>query len=181
MSGTRRVIVGASGSPGSLRALRYAEEAARRQDALLIPVMVWTPPGGELAERRTPSHGLRRIWEEAASERLAHTLQVAWGDALIGLTIRPTVVRGEPGRALVDLANSGDDLLIVGAGRRGGLAWLGGARVSRYCLRHARCPVLAVPPPTLDAGQGHGLRGWAFRHRELTLDRAIRDWGRVPG
>ena len=180
MSGARRVFVGASGSPGSLRALRYAEEAARRLDALLIPVMAWTPPGGELAERRTPSHGLRRIWEQAASERLAHTLEAAWGETPTGLTIRPTVVRGEPGHALVDIADSGDDLLVVGAGRRGGLACLSGARVSRYCLRHARCPVLAVPPATLDGGQGHGLRGWAFRHRELTLDRALRDWGRAP-
>ncbi|HEY7431092.1 MAG TPA: universal stress protein [Streptosporangiaceae bacterium] len=180
MSGARRVIVGASGSPGSLRALRYAEEAARRLDALLIPVMVWTPPGGELAERRTPSHGLRKIWEEAASELLAHTLEVAWGELPAGLTTRPTVVRGEPGHALVELADSTDDLLVVGAGRRSGMGWLWGARVSRYCLRHARCPVLAVPPATLDGGQGHGLRGWAFRHRELTLDRALRDWGRAP-
>ena len=50
-------------------------------------------------------------------------------------------------------------------------------RVTRYCLRHAGCPVLAVPPAALSSTAG--LRGWAFRHRELTLDRAIREWDRA--
>ena len=36
MSGLRRVVVGASGSPGSLRALRYAEE-------LPVPIMALIP------------------------------------------------------------------------------------------------------------------------------------------
>ena len=43
MTGIRRVIVGASGSPASLQALRYAEELARANDALLIPVLAWVP------------------------------------------------------------------------------------------------------------------------------------------
>jgi hypothetical protein len=45
VTGVRRVIVGASGSPGSLRALRYADERARAHDATLIPVLTWLPPG----------------------------------------------------------------------------------------------------------------------------------------
>jgi nucleotide-binding universal stress UspA family protein len=186
VSGVRRVIVGASGSPGSLRALRYGRETARHNDALLIPVLAWTPPGGDLAERRTPSPPLRRIWEQAASQRRAQALEMAWGTAPAGLAIRPTVVRGEPGPVLVDLACCDGDLLVVGTGRRRGWpARLWAARVSGYCLRHALCPVLAVPPATLDGGPGgrrgpgHGLRNWAFRHRELTMDRALRDWGRA--
>lgn len=52
MSGIRRVVVGASGSPGSLRALRYAENLARANSATLIPVLAWVPPGGDLTDRR---------------------------------------------------------------------------------------------------------------------------------
>jgi len=44
MSGPRRVIVGASGSPGNLCALRYAEYLARATGATLIPVHAWIPP-----------------------------------------------------------------------------------------------------------------------------------------
>jgi hypothetical protein len=56
-------------------------------------------------------------------------------------------------------------------------SWLVSGRVARYCLRHATCPVLAVPPASL--GRTAGLRGWAFRHRELTLDRAMQEWGKA--
>jgi nucleotide-binding universal stress UspA family protein len=41
VTGIRRVIVGASGSPGSLQALRFAEELARAHDATLIPLLAW--------------------------------------------------------------------------------------------------------------------------------------------
>lgn len=44
--GLGRVIVGASGSPGSLGALRYGDVLARAHQALLVPVIAWEPPGG---------------------------------------------------------------------------------------------------------------------------------------
>src|SRR5262245_12201681 len=65
------------------------------------------------------------------------------------------------------------DLLVVGAGRRGRMARIWHGRVSRYCLAHALCPVITVPPPALAQTAGHGLRAWSFRHRELTVDRAL--------
>ena len=77
MSALRRVIVGASGSPGSLRALRYAEDLARAHDATLIPVLAWVPPGGDLADRRHPCGYLRRIWKEDACRRLRDALIAA--------------------------------------------------------------------------------------------------------
>lgn len=67
MSGLRRVIVGASGSPGNLCALRYAEDLAR---ATLIPVHAWIPPGGDVADRRCPSFYLCRVWTGDARRRL---------------------------------------------------------------------------------------------------------------
>jgi nucleotide-binding universal stress UspA family protein len=181
VSGVSRVIVGASGSPASLRALRYAASLARHYHALLVPVLAWTPPGGELADRQAPCAQLRGLWQEDADRRLARVLGIAWGGMPPGLTVHPQAERGAPGPVLVDVANGEEDLLVIGTGPRGPLAWLRGGQVSRYCLRHSRCPVLAVPPPSLGrASVGHGLRGWAFWHRALTVDRARRDWGRAP-
>ena len=74
-----RVIVGASGSPASLRALRYAQHLARDCDATVVPVLAWLPPGGDLADRRTPDEELRRIWAHDAHQRLQDTLNLAWG------------------------------------------------------------------------------------------------------
>lgn len=62
MSGVRRVVVGVHGSLGSLQALRHAAEEARDRDALLVTIIAWLPPGGDLAERRYPSVHLREAW-----------------------------------------------------------------------------------------------------------------------
>jgi nucleotide-binding universal stress UspA family protein len=167
VSGTGRIIIGASGSPSSLQALRYAAGLARERDATLIPVLAWLPPGGDLADRRFPSAYLRQIWRDDAWLRLWTALENAWGGiAPAGRPAEPVVLRGEPGDVLVTVSEPGD-LLVVGAGRRGLLRCAGRGRVSRYALAHASCPVVAVPPPALDQAAGHGLRGWAIRHRAL--------------
>jgi nucleotide-binding universal stress UspA family protein len=171
VAGARRVIVGVSESPGSLPALRYAERAARRDEALLVAVHAWIPPGGDLAERRCPSQYLRKAWQEAAGKRLHEALDAAWGAIPAGLNLRCVVIRGETGPSLVDIACNADDLLVVGAGRRGRLARVGHGWISRYCVAHAVCPVLAVPPP-----ERPGLRPWPFRHRELTVEQAVGAW-----
>ncbi|MGH3068104.1 MAG: universal stress protein [Streptosporangiaceae bacterium] len=170
MSGIHRVIAGVSGSPGSLPALRYAADLARSHDATLIPVLAWIPPGGDLAERSHPSPYLRRIWTDAAWQWLWAAVDTALGGIPADLCTEPAVRRGEAGLVLADAACQPGDLLVIGAGRRGTLSRLWHGKVSRYCLAHACCPVIAVPPPTLEPEAGHGLRGWAFRHRQLTAD-----------
>jgi nucleotide-binding universal stress UspA family protein len=179
VSGVRRVIVGASGSPGSLRALRYAEDLARAHDATVIPILAWAPPGGDVADRRSPCGYLRRIWKEDACRRLRHALIAAWGEVPDGLLVQPFVQRGEAGRVLVSMACCPGDLLVVGAGRRGALARIVSGKVSRYCLAHAQCPVLAIPPPAFAQEVRHGPLAWAFWHRTLTPDRVLRDQGRA--
>ena len=173
--GCSRLVVGVSGSPRSLPALRIAHDLARSNEIPLLVVHAWVPPGGDLAERRSPSPQLRRAWTDAARQRLTDALDAAWGGVDPALDIEPLVVRGDAGPALVDIANSLADLLVIGAGRRGPLAWMWHGKVSRYCVAHSCCPVLAVPPPAArELGMSRG--GWTLRHRELTLDRAIRDW-----
>jgi nucleotide-binding universal stress UspA family protein len=144
-----RVIVGVSGTPGSLPALRYAARIARQYDATLIPVHAWIPPGGDLADRRCPSAYLRRLWADEARARLRDALTIAWGSDMIEVAVQPVVVRGQPGPALIEMVGP-DDMLIVGGGRHGGLSRIWHGRVSRYCVARAPCPVVAVPPPALD-------------------------------
>ena len=179
MSGVRRVIVGTSGSPGSLRALRYAEDLARAFDATLIPVLAWIPPGGDLADRRCPCGCLRRVWAEDASRRLRDALAAAWGEIPADLPVQPLAERGDAGPVLVAIASGHADLLVVGAGSRGVLARIVSGQVSRYCLAHAQCPVLAIPPPALAREVSPGLLRWAFWHRPLTPDQVLRDRGKA--
>ena len=162
-----RVIVGASGSPASLRALRYAQHLARDYDATLVPVLAWLPPCGDLADRRTPDDELRRIWAQDAHQKLQDALNLAWGTPPADPPVRPLVRRGQPGQVLADTACRPGDLLVVGAGRRSVIRIAGG-RVSRYCLAYAQCPVLVLPVPPLAHQAPHGTLARAFWRRTLS-------------
>jgi len=176
VTGIRRVIVGASGSPASLQALRYAEELARANDALLIPVLAWVPPGGDLADRRAPCGYLRRVWAEDADHRLKETLSVVLGEIPAGHPpVRPLVQRGEAGLVLVNTACYPDDLLVVGAGCRGALTRAVSGKVYHYCVAHAHCPVVTVPPPDFARELRRGPLTWMFWHRPLTPDQVLQD------
>ncbi|GAA0673399.1 hypothetical protein GCM10010193_27660 [Kitasatospora atroaurantiaca] len=144
----RRIVVGVSGSLGSLAALHRAAAEARRTDAGVLAVLAWTPPGGEIGYLRSPCPPLPALWWERAEARLGEALDEAFGGAPLGVRLSSQVIRGDSGHALVHTADRPDDLLVVGAGS----GWLRrGLRpsVSAYCVKHAACPVLAVPRPTL--------------------------------
>jgi hypothetical protein len=133
-----------------------------------------------------------RSWPEISSpvhsgftvvtwERLWDAIAAAWGQLPADLPVRPMVERGAPGRVLTVIASDPGDLLVVGTGRRGTLTRVGPGRVSRYCLAHARCPVLAVPPATVSPHAGHGPLWRVFWHRTLTPDDVLRDGGAGRG
>ncbi|MEV6947846.1 universal stress protein [Streptomyces sp. NPDC051172] len=166
-----RVLVGVSGSPGSLTALCRAAGEARSRGAELWPVLAWEPPGGELAARRSPAASyLVPAWERLARERLVAALRDVFGSNVTGLLGQALIARGTPGRALVEIADHEDDLLVVGAGRRGPLRRALRPSVSRYCLAHAACPVLAVPPSPLEAALAAAHRRNTWRLRLDTAD-----------
>ncbi len=160
----RRVIAGVSGSAGSLQALRFAVEMAKDRDVSLVPVLAWTPPGGEMADRRYPNPTLRAEWKRAAWDRMWHAIELAIGGPPETEAFAPEVVRGEAGQVLTQVAALPGDVLVIGGGRHGGLRRLLACQVSRYCVGHASCPVISVPPAEL-ATEAHGLHGWVLRHR----------------
>ena len=153
-----RVVVGVGGSDGSLAALRRAAFEARRSGRPLVAVLAWAPPGGESGYRRAPCPQLAKVWEENAVERLRTAFDEGLGGRPGDLRLQPMVIRAEAGHALCMTADDPSDLLVVGAGRRGALARLTRAGVSRFVLAHAVCPVLAVPPVVLPRGAERALR-----------------------
>jgi len=110
-----RVVVGVDGSLGSLQALRFAVGHARAFGAVLVPVLAWTPPGGELGNRRYPVASLTAQWQHDAATRLHTAFDEALGGQPNDLDISSLVLRGEAGRLLVSVADRDGDLLVVGA------------------------------------------------------------------
>jgi nucleotide-binding universal stress UspA family protein len=164
--GARRVIVGVHGSLGSLQALRWAAGEARERRAALVPVIAWLPPGGDFAERSHPSGYLRRTWRDAAAAKLNEAFETGLGGLPADIAVQPRIERGDTGPVLVELADQPGDLIVVGTGRRRPVTRVLRRSVGRYCLAHARCPVLAVPPSALMEEAGHSWpwgRSWSPR------------------
>ncbi|MFJ9643218.1 universal stress protein [Streptomyces sp. NPDC101206] len=68
---------------------------------------------------------------------------------------------------------------MVGAGSHGPLLRLLRPSVARYCLAHAACPVLTVPPSPLQGRYAAARRRNAWR-RPLDLRELARCEGPVP-
>jgi hypothetical protein len=161
MPGTRRIFAGVSGSPGSVHALRQAAQLAHHHDALLIPVLAWLPPDS----RRLPWPELRQIWHDDAWQRLWDTLDATFGGLPDGIATEPAVLRGNPPQ--------GADRCGPPGRRRAGHRRRA-ARPPAADVGQPGQPLLPGPRPLPGAGHpspclaqqaGHGLRGWAFRHR----------------
>ncbi|MBO1335670.1 universal stress protein [Streptomyces sp. VRA16 Mangrove soil] len=160
-----RVVVGVNGESGSRTALRRAAAEARHRGAELWPVLAWQAPGSVLCARRAPAVALpAQDWQELARGTLLTTLGEVFPDGA-GVVLRALLAQGHPGRVLVETADREDDLLVVGAGHRGTLHRVLRPSVSRYCLAHAGCPVLAVPPSPLEAdlAAAHRRNLWRLR------------------
>ncbi|GEL18302.1 universal stress protein [Pseudonocardia asaccharolytica DSM 44247 = NBRC 16224] len=138
----RRVLVGVTGSLTNLQAIRTAVDVARERDAVLYAVHVWEP--GRRLERPPAA--------APASGNFPRVLHVhkAFSEALGGLPrdvdVRLVVVEGQPEARLARLGDKDTDLLVVGATTRTWRRPRLGDSVAGYCTRHARCPVLIVPP-----------------------------------
>jgi nucleotide-binding universal stress UspA family protein len=165
-----RIVVGVNGSLGSLQALRWAAEEARDRHVPLVPVIAWTPPGGDLAERRYPSPYLRKVWREAAVKQLTEAFDAGLGGVPDDVPVEAHVERGDTGPVLVDVACQPGDLLVIGTGRRSPISRFLRRSVGRYCLAHAKCPVLAVPPTRLMEEVGDGRHHWPRTGRALVPD-----------
>ncbi|MGK5627848.1 universal stress protein [Streptomyces sp. URMC 123] len=142
----RRVVVGVDGSPGSIEALRHAAGEARRHRAELHPVYVYSSPEGDYVDRVWPLDPRTETeLREKAREKLLRSCEHALGGLPDDVPFTPAVRHGEPRHLLVRCTRPDGDLLVVGTRCHGPVRRLLIGSVSRYCLRRARCPVLAVP------------------------------------
>jgi nucleotide-binding universal stress UspA family protein len=103
----------------------------------VIAVRAWPTAGREMP-----------VWVSDMTLRSLKYVESAVTMAVPGhpeeITITPATPSGSPGPALVTIADD-DDLIVVGSPGR----WRARGGVGGYCLRHASCPVVVVPPPAL--------------------------------
>ncbi|MFJ3824906.1 universal stress protein [Streptomyces nodosus] len=130
-------VVGVDGSPQAAAAVDVAFAEAALRGAALRALHVWQP--GPL--RITDEQEAQREWSRILSEAVAGR-----GAAYHGVEVHQEVVVGHPVQALTEA--SADALgLVVGTRGHGGFTGMLVGSVSQGVLRHARCPVIAVPQP----------------------------------
>ena len=141
-------VVGADGSEGSIRAMQWVAQLARKTGTPVLAVHVLTY-SRELVGDITPE--TMRPWRR----EIEIDLRSRWVAPLMaaGIEHRCLVVEADScAAALLETADrEGADLLIVGAKGHGGLAdrVLGG--VSYRVAHRARQPVVVVPPDWVPA------------------------------
>lgn len=148
-----RVIVGVDDSTSGLAALDAAAKLARSSGAELVAVRAWAlglpRHGGRRMRHLSHPHvviSFSGVEQRAASTVLTHrAFAAALGGTPSDLSVTIETPEADPALALVTLASRPGDVIVVGR-RRGHLTGrLVHGSVSRYCTRHARCPVLVVP------------------------------------
>ena len=148
--GARRIIIGTSGTPGSLQALRHAAGIARRTTPRSFPCWPGCRPAATSLTAVIRQGSCARSGGTRPGSGCGNRSRWPGAGSPAGRPAEPKVLRGDPGEVLVAAACEPGDLLVVGAGRRGAVRHLVSSWVSRYCLVEAACPVVAVPPADLD-------------------------------
>ena len=135
--------MGIDGSEGSMKALAWAVDDARRRGAgaVVEAVHAWDAPilvGSPVGTVPIPPSG---PYDDAAHE-LVHDALAAI-DAT-GVHVEAVVLEGPPGATLCKQAD-GAELLVVGSSGHGAVLDTLVGSVSQYCAHHAPCPVVIVP------------------------------------
>ncbi|HEX5200498.1 MAG TPA: universal stress protein [Actinoplanes sp.] len=145
----RRVVVGVDGSAHSVRALRFAHDAAARRGAVLEVVHTWNPSHLGFA---SPVPWSQDLLDEVAAEATA-TLRESvrrGGIDRAAARVRTYLMQGPPAPSLLEVA-AGADLLVVGSRGYGGWKGLLLGSVSTQCVTRAPCPVAV----TRDRDEAH--------------------------
>jgi nucleotide-binding universal stress UspA family protein len=151
------IVVGVDGSPGGDAALRWAVGEARLRRTTVHAVHAFEvsspalgampvgAPGAALAGFSTEQQEQQRQLAADTARAVVTKALERTKAAESGVEVDARVVEGEPGRALADLACDAE-LLVVGSHGHGAVHELLLGSVSHACTRHARCPVVVMPP-----------------------------------
>ncbi len=135
----RRIVVGVDGSDSSKAALAWAIKQARLTGAAVEAVITWQFPATYgYPVPGTPDVDLEKVATQVLTTAIA---EVAGPDEPV--TIKSTVVEGNPARALLD-ASAGAELLVVGSRGHSGFVGALLGSVGQHCVHHATCPVVVI-------------------------------------
>jgi len=145
------IVVGVDGSTDAERAAGWAVDEAKVHGDTVLLVHVWQYPAIAVAKYAgdpLPIFGheeLQKLGAEVLADARDHARN---REPSVGVETR--LIEGHPAAALVD-ASGQARLLVIGSRGLGGFKGMLMGSVSSSCARHARCPVVIVPPVAVHA------------------------------
>lgn len=133
------IVVGADGSVGSIRALRWAADRARQSGAVVRVVTGFTIPATIFA---APTY-TEADYADDARRMLDHTVSEAVGSEP-DIAVEKHLVQEPPKRALVEAARGAMFLVVGGQGQGELHGELHLGSVASYVVHHAPCTVVVV-------------------------------------
>ena len=147
MARLNRILVGVDGSPHSRKALEWAgDEAAHHGSNLVVVTAYLAPPPPPSGPTSSVTEHIATSPGEAAGETAERLLMEAIRDVLgedPPVLVQPRVREGNAAKALIDLSEDAD-LLVVGTRGHGGFAGMLLGSVSQNVAAYARCTVVVV-------------------------------------
>ena len=139
-------LLAVDGSPGSVKALEFAAERAKRGSAKVIVAYVieWSPYSFNTPEENAERHKRREEEMDRATQSIVEPLVAKLTKA--GLDVESVVRHGHPAETLIDLAEK-HDVSQIFIGRRGGsgLKTLLFGSVAANLVQTSPVPVTVVP------------------------------------
>jgi nucleotide-binding universal stress UspA family protein len=146
----RVIAVGFDGTPGARAALEEASELARRSGAAMRVISVSSPAPPTLGPASTA--GTAPAGRDISGD-LQQTLHDAIAELPPELRALPVHERGDPSSELLEQAEEGVDLLVLGSHGFGPVMRLMLGSVAARVIRRAQCPVLVVPQGVRGTGR----------------------------
>ncbi|ASO19614.1 nucleotide-binding universal stress UspA family protein [Actinoalloteichus hoggarensis] len=159
VEGRRPIVVGVDGSAASVAALAWvlAQGEARRRQIHAVSAWHFVPMAAGPATVLVDPGDARQDHVERLREAVAEAVEKVTGPSgpgsvapgeptgLDDVDIRQEVIEGPPATVLLDAAQDAAVLVLGSHGHGRAYASLVGS-VSAACIRHARCPVIVIPP-----------------------------------
>ncbi|MGW5361926.1 universal stress protein [Actinopolymorpha pittospori] len=142
---TGMLVVGVDGSASAEHALAWAMTFAYRNRVGVHAVAVTTPmPASPFLSFPSPPEELDELMTRGQTRMLESAVERATSKDQ-PVVVHKSVAHGNVGPVLCALAAGAPALVLGSRGYRPALSTVLGS-VSAYCVRHASCPVVVVPP-----------------------------------
>jgi nucleotide-binding universal stress UspA family protein len=133
------VVVGVDPYRSTSRLLHLAFRRAERLGVPLVAVHGWEAPGAQLFADSDVDD-----WQRESHERFERTLQT-WRDRFPTVDLRPVASADHPAVAVLDAAEQGAQLVVLGRRESNRVTGFAFGSVTRAVLHYAEIPVLVVP------------------------------------